>query len=152
MKDRDLIKEIGVGNKQKGVNATQPINNYANKLIREWLLKPYTTTKQLEKTDENSNTSLQDYEVTELNLYRLRNRALIEELIAFNPQGNFDRIRALGMVMLYREKFMIDYEGDVAGNARHEKHIETIADDDFFKNIYDNILILTNRQEDFNNH
>ena len=43
-----------------------------------------------------------------------------EELIAFNPQGNFDRIRALGMVMLYREKFMIDYEGDVAGNVRQE--------------------------------
>ena len=152
LKDKDLIKEIGTGNKQKGVNATQPINNYANKLIREWLLKPYTTTKTLDKTDEDGKVTQQDYEVTELNLYRLRNRALIEELIAFNPIGNYDRIRALGMVMLYREKFMIDYEGDVAGNAKQDRHTPTIADDDFFKSLYDDRLPLMNNQKDFYNY
>ena len=29
---------------------------------------------------------------------------MIEELVSFNPENNFDRIRALGMVMLYREE------------------------------------------------
>jgi hypothetical protein len=48
----------------------------------------------------------------------VRNRALLQELISYNPDGNFDRIRALGMVMLYRGEFIDKYEGDLS-KTRH---------------------------------
>jgi len=38
LKDKNLIKVIGYGNLSKGIRATAPINNYANQLIRDWLL------------------------------------------------------------------------------------------------------------------
>jgi hypothetical protein len=41
-------------------------------------------------------------EVTIPNLMFVRNRAFLQELVSYNPLGNFDRIRAFGMLMLYR--------------------------------------------------
>ena len=127
LKDRDLIKSIGENNKSKGVNATAPINNYANTLIRDWLLKPITI---LEIVDG------QEIEVETFNLYKVRNRALLKELTLFNPDGNFDRIRALGMLMLYREEKMVLY----GGNPQKQKEVPStyLGNDDFFKNNYDN--------------
>lgn len=103
LRDKQLIKYSNFGSNQKGVNATAAINMYANNLIRDWLMKPVTFTMQ---NDTESS------EITTYNLFNLRNRALIEELIAFNPEINVDRIRALGMVMLYREEKMILYQGN----------------------------------------
>ena len=42
-------------------------------------------------------------------LYTLKSRALIEEAIQFAPEKNVDRIRAMGMVMIYREEYRILY-------------------------------------------
>lgn len=67
------------------------------------MLKPVNI---ITKNDEG-----EEIEATVPNLYRIRNRALLEELIAFNPEINVDRVRALGMVMLYREEKMILYQG-----------------------------------------
>lgn len=103
LRDKQLIKYSNFGSNQKGVNATAAINMYANNLIRDWLMKPVTFTVQ---------NGIESSEVTTYNLFNLRNRALIEELIAFNPEINVDRIRALGMVMLYREEKMILYHGN----------------------------------------
>lgn len=103
LRDKQLIKYSNFGSNQKGVNATAAINMYANNLIRDWLMKPVTFTMQ---------NGIESSEVTTYNLFNLRNRALIEELIAFNPEINVDRIRALGMVMLYREEKMILYQGN----------------------------------------
>lgn len=103
LRDKQLIKYSNFGSNQKGVNATAAINMYANNLIRDWLMKPVTFTMQ---NDTESS------EITTYNLFNLRNRALLEELIAFNPEINVDRIRALGMVMLYREEKMILYQGN----------------------------------------
>lgn len=103
LRDKQLIKYSNFGSNQKGVNATAAINMYANNLIRDWLMKPVTFTVQ---NDTESS------EITTYNLFNLRNRALLEELIAFNPEINVDRIRALGMVMLYREEKMILYQGN----------------------------------------
>jgi len=36
------------------------------------------------------------------NLYTIRSRALLKELINYNTEGNFDRISAMGMLMLLR--------------------------------------------------
>lgn len=131
LRDKQLIKYSKVGSNQKGVNASAAINNYANGLIRDWLLKPVNI---ITKNDEGEET-----EATVLNLYRIRNRALLEELIAFNPEINVDRVRALGMVMLYREEKMILYQG------HPEKDNDKVpndypGNDPFFTNNYDKRL------------
>jgi hypothetical protein len=56
----------------------------------------------------------QEVEKVVTNMAFIKNRALLQELISYNPDGNFDRIRALGMVMLYRGEFMDRYEGDLS--------------------------------------
>lgn len=103
--DKQLVKSIGYGNTRKGVNTTVPVKNYMLRLIRDWLLRPVV---KLETTHDG-----EEVEVTVPNLYNIRCRALLKELILFNPVINVDRIMALGMVMLYREEKMILYQGDI---------------------------------------
>ena len=104
LKDKDLVKYTGIGNKSKGVAATLPINNYGNSLIRDWLLKPYEYIEMIDGEEVKQSIP---------NLYRLRNRALLKELILFNPDINVDRIRSLAMLMIYREEKMIQFQGDL---------------------------------------
>ena len=127
LRDKQLVKYSSFGSNQKGVNATAAINNYANGLIRDWLMKPVTMISTVDGVEK---------EVVTQNLFFLRNRALIEELIAFNPEINVDRIRSLGMVMLYREEKMVLYQG----NPSRDKDItpkDYIGNDPFFTNNYD---------------
>lgn len=128
LRDKQMIKYSRVGSNQKGVYASAAINNYANDLIRNWLIKPVNT---IIKNDEG-----EEEEVTIQNLYLIRNRALIEELIAFNPEINVDRIRALGMVMLYREEKMILYQGNP--NKDSDTTPKDYLGNDPFFNSYDN--------------
>ena len=134
LRDKDLIKTIGIGNSSKGVNATKPINDYANKLIKDWLLLP----KPIIEKDVNG----QEVESTTYNLFFIKGRALLQELAKYNSTGNFDRVRALGMVMLYREQFMIQYEGNIQpGVSKDRSDDDTyLGNDDFFKNNYDKRL------------
>lgn len=127
LRDKQMVKYSSFGSNQKGVNATAAINNYANGLIRDWLMKPVTMITTIDGVEQ---------EVVTQNLFFLRNRALIEELIAFNPEINVDRIRALGMVMLYREEKMVLYQG----NPSRDKDAvpsDYIGNDPFFTNNYD---------------
>lgn len=127
LRDKQMVKYSSFGSNQKGVNATAAINNYANGLIRDWLMKPVTMITTIDGVEQ---------EVVTQNLFFLRNRALIEELIAFNPEINVDRIRALGMVMLYREEKMVLYQG----NPSRDKDVvpsDYIGNDPFFTNNYD---------------
>lgn len=136
LKDIDVIKSIGFGNKAKGVNATAGVNGYANKLIKEWLLKVNSYVKTLEFKDEDGSTYYKDAEVQEFNLYTIRNRALLKELIQFNADGNFDRVRALGMVMLYRQQYLILYGGDVKEGATSYNDDDYLGNDPFFRDNY----------------
>lgn len=128
LKDKQLIKDIGYGNKACGINATQSIKNYGYKLIRDWLLKPYT---KIEK-DSNGN----DIEVKLPNLYRIKNRALLKELILWNPDINVDRIMALVQGMLYREEKMILFNG-VINSSNQGTPKEDPSNDIFFSKNYD---------------
>ena len=128
LRDKQMVKYSSFGSNAKGVNATAAINNYSNGLIRDWLMKPVTVITEVDGIEQ---------EVTTQNLYHIRNRALLEELIAFNPEINVDRIRALGMVMLYREEKMVLYQG----NPSRDKDVtpkDYIGNDPFFTNNYDN--------------
>ena len=127
--DKQLIKTVGYGNTSKGVRATLPINNYANKLIQQWLLKPCVRTqKQADGTE---------IEVQVPNLFNIKNRALIKELIAYNPDINVDRIRALGLAMLYREEKVVLYQGQLDAD-RNNIPSSYIGNDDFFVRNYKN--------------
>lgn len=117
LKDRQLIGGDTTGNSAYGVRATPPIINYGFRLIKEWLLKP---TIRIEK-DENGN----EHEVEVPNLYNIRNRALLKELVLWNPAGNFDRIMSLLQLMLYREEKMIIYQGDVVHGGETQSGMES---------------------------
>jgi hypothetical protein len=124
LRDKQLIKYSAFGSNQKGVNASAPINNYANDLIRNWLLKQVPVVI-IEDGEEK--------EVTMPNLYRLKNRALLEELINFTPELNVDRIRAMGMVMLYREEKMILYQGNIREGNEEKANASYLGNDPFFE-------------------
>ena len=129
LRDKQLVKYSSFGSNAKGVNASAAVNNYANTLIRDWLLKPVTTTVKESSGEEK--------QIEVPNLYFIRNRALLEELIAFTPEINVDRIRALGMVMLYREEKLIMYQGNLSKESRDKAEQSNLANDDYFSRNYD---------------
>ena len=122
--DKQLSKISHIGNTSKGVRATGPINNYADELICKWLVQPETI---ITKNEDG-----EDVEITRRHLFSLRNRALIQELISYGPYVNVDRLRAVGILMLYREAFMILYGGDVAGGVEDAHETQSLANDPFF--------------------
>lgn len=128
LKDQQIIKEIGYGNKAKGVNATAAVNSFADRLTREWLIKPVVVDKMIDG---------ESTEVTIPNLMFVRNRAFLQELVSYNPLGNFDRIRAFGMLMLYRQEKIILYQGDMNRTIDEERYKEQAENDEFFTENYD---------------
>ena len=134
LRDKQLVKYSAFGSNAKGVNATAAINNYANGLIRDWLLKPVTVI-----VTENG----EEKEVTMPNLYFIRGRALLEELIAFDPVRNFDRIRALGMLMVYKEEKVILYGDSLSEAAQEKADKDYLGNDDYFSRNYDRNLRLS---------
>ena len=119
LRQKQLIKTIGYGNTSKGVAATVPIKNFGFTLIRDWLLKPVTTISGEE-------------EITVPNLHFIRNRALLKELILFNPDINVDRIMSLVQLMLYREERMILYQGNPSRDTE-EVPKDYLGNDPFFQ-------------------
>ena len=125
LKDKQLITSIGYGNKSKGIRATVPIIKYGFRLIRDWLLKPVTIIQKEENGEE--------IEITTTNLHFIRNRALLKELILWNPYENYDRIMALVQLMLYREEKMILYQGDI---RRQEQKATGMGADNYWTKNY----------------
>lgn len=125
LKDKQLITSIGYGNASKGIRATVPIIKYGFRLIRDWLLKPVP---KIEKDAEGNET-----EVNIPNLYFIRNRALLKELVQWNPKGNFDRVLSLVQLMLYREEKVILYQGDMKNRDIGSSGMET---DDYWSKNY----------------
>ena len=128
LRDKQFIKYSSFGSNQYGVNAGAAINDYANGLLRDWLLKPHTIVTKV------------DGELTEQTipmLYTIRNRALLEELISYTPELNVDRIRAMGMVMLYRQEKIILYQGDMSPEREEKADASYLGNDPFFSKNYD---------------
>ena len=126
LRDKNLVKGPTFGNTSKGTVATAPINQYARSLIREWLIKPVQVTE--EEVDKDGKVTEKTNTVP--NLYFLRGRALIQELINYNDEGNFDRVSSLGMLMLLREDRMALYQGNMS-RAKTETQ-SGLASDPFF--------------------
>lgn len=129
LRDKQLIKYKGFGSNAYGVNASASINNYANGLLKDWFNKMITITTK----DETGKESQIQVPV----IYTLKTRALIEEAIQFNPEINVDRIRAMGMVMLYRQEYIIKYGDTLNKESRENISKDDLSNDPFFKRNYD---------------
>lgn len=80
---RDIVKDSTVDRK-KGIHMNTAIKDWAEGAIRDWLVEEYEPGKK--------------------NLTKLYSEALLEELISYNDTGNFDRVMAFGILMLYRQQ------------------------------------------------
>lgn len=127
LKEKQMMKD-GYGNKSKGTNASPAINAYARSRLRSWLLAPVPIMQTIDGEEK---------EVKVPRLFTVRNRALLKELINYNSEGNFDRISAMGMLMLLREDRMIRYQGDVSKEKQERANNNYDGNDPFFKRNYD---------------
>ena len=120
LKAIDKVKVSGsYGNSSYGVNASRPVNEYARDLLVDYMLKPV-------------NVATEDGEATIPCLMTWWNRAALEEARQWNLNGNFDRISALGMLMIYRqERIVVTY-----GNVKEEHNGNSKANDPFFTKNY----------------
>lgn len=100
LKNKDTSSENHYGNKIKGTNASLSVNNEGRSRLRDWLLLQKKIVKKVDGEEK---------EITVRNLYTVRNRALLEECAQWNAEGNFDRVSAMGMLMLLREDRMVSY-------------------------------------------
>lgn len=135
LREKQLVKYSSFGSNKYGVNATAAINDYANGLLRDWLLKPITTLVKQE-SGEMAETTIPM-------LYTIRSRGLLEELVAYTPELNVDRIRAMGMVMLYRQEKIILYQGDMSPDREDKADATYLGNDAFFVNNYDRRFLKT---------
>lgn len=138
--DKQMSKPGGVGNTAKGTNATQPVNGWARQLIAKYLLTPQTIMIAEEGGEK---------EVTRRNLDFIKNKALLIELSQWNQFGNFDRVSAMGMLMLLREdKLRLmggSYNGrdddwedpdDVLNDGYWSANFKDTGEEDMFERLY----------------
>lgn len=92
-----------------GTTPSLPVQQFARGLITKWLL---------DLTDNPDNPE-------EMNIHKLKSKTIIQELICWNDEGNFDRTDALSMAMLA----MMDAEESL--KYKNEK-INNPGMDDFF--------------------
>ena len=99
--------------RQYGMHMTEPRKRQGEIYIRDWL-------NTVRSTDENGNKLL--------NMHKIYDLGLLQELIKFNHDGNFDRVMAL-MVGMYHTREMY--------NAEVKEVLEDGAADSWFdKNYY----------------
>lgn len=83
----DIINDIigkSTVQRRKGIHMNVQIKDYGEGLIKEWLNEEYAPGKKT--------------------LTKILSEPLLEELIQYNDKGNFDRVIALIMVMIYRQQ------------------------------------------------
>lgn len=97
-----IIKDSTV-RRRKGVHMTTGIKDFAELKIRDWLNEEYEPGKK--------------------NLTKIMSEPLIEELISYNRDGNFDRVIAFMLVILFREEL-------------HTRHVKNTNEEERVKRIF----------------
>jgi len=123
--DKQMMKPGGVGNTAKGTNASQSINGWGRQLITKYLLTPQTVIVAEEGEEK---------EIKKRNLDFIKNKALLIELSQWNPFGNFDRVSAMGMLMLLREDKLRLMGGAYNGRNDDIPDPNDPANDEFWSN------------------
>lgn len=127
LKDQDMMRKGNYGNKQMGVHATAEINSFARSKQKDWMLT--VAHPNYQDTDEQGNII-----TSKLNLQLIRSMGYLEEAIAWNSDGNFDRISSLGMCMILRE----EKKQFVDGIMNQNSPTKDIVNNDYFLKNYDN--------------
>ena len=126
LKNKQILKASTFGNASKGCPAVVAVINFAMERLRDWLLKPVTIVEEVNGEAISS---------TIPNLHFIKNRALLKELMLYNPAINVDRIMSLCQLMLYREEKMILYQGDPK-RAERRNPSDYLGNDPFFNRNY----------------
>ena len=115
LKDMDMVKATNLyGNKALGTNSGVKINAWGRRLQADWMLEP--------ASGEESKGLL--------NLHKIRSIGYLKEAISWNEDANFDRVSAMGMLMILREEYK-KYKLQVSEQALGNK-IKNLANDPFF--------------------
>jgi hypothetical protein len=128
--DKQMSKPGGVGNTAKGTNASQSINGWARQLTAKYLTTPQTIIVAEDGEEK---------EVKRRNLDFIKNKALLIELSQWNPFGNFDRVSAMGMLMLLREDKLRLMGGSYNGRDDDIPDPDDPANDEFWSNNYHDV-------------
>lgn len=126
LKNKQILKASTFGNASKGCPAVVAVINFAMERLRDWLLKPVTIVEEVNGEAISS---------TIPNLHFIKSRALLKELMLYNPAINVDRIMSLCQLMLYREEKMIIYQGDPK-RAERRNPSDYLGNDPFFNRNY----------------
>lgn len=111
LKDKGISKANTFGNNSKGTYGSTPVILYGLQRAVQWM----------------SATAYGEEEGSEVtNLDKIRSIPLLQEIIAWNPEDNFDDISALILLMIYRED-RLQYKRHI-----QEKKIESVTSDPFF--------------------
>lgn len=113
----DIVKNSNV-KRRKGIHMSVQIKDYGEGLIKEWLNEEYAPGVK--------------------NLTKILSEPLLEELIAYNDKGNFDRVMAFMILMLYRLQL-------------HNLHVKEKKDIERETRIFDKPLFTKNWFEDSDN-
>lgn len=92
---KDIVKKTEV-DRGKGIHMTTGFKDFGEGLIRDWLLE--------------------EYEPGKSNVHKIMSIPLLQELIAYNEDGNFDRVIALMMVMFHKAEI-------------HKQHVQARSED-----------------------
>jgi hypothetical protein len=110
LKDVDMASsKPSYGNTAKGTRANKEVNKWGRRLQADWM----NTQALNPEIDKDGN------EIVVPNLRKIRSLAYIDECIAWNEDGNFDRVSAMGMLMILREevkKYSQKSEGHTKAN------------------------------------
>ena len=109
MQLRDKIEWKPNLNTSYGFKATERTNTWGRELIREWLLEPIEPNSEI------------------LNVNRLRSTGLIQELIKWNKDGNFDRVSSLIAVLI------LDVTLNKQAIQAETRSTKNFLESDFFK-------------------
>jgi hypothetical protein len=80
----DVLQNKTKVNRKKGIHMNKEIKLWGERLIRDWLNEEYAPAYK--------------------NLTKIFSEPLLEELISYNEDGNFDRVMAFMMIMIYKEE------------------------------------------------
>jgi hypothetical protein len=122
LRDVEEQKQNLFGNRSKGTRASAGINADALRLQKTYLLTPYSY-----GDEDNLKTTI--------NLRRIRSLGYLEELYEFNPDNNFDRVSAMGMVMILRQERI-----KLTESMNKQDSSEYLEVDEFIKNNYDDVM------------
>ena len=113
LKDQDLVKSVGIGNRSLGVNMSNDrIKLYGINLILKWLESPSYGNPDIKR------------------MYTIRSQAFLKELISFSMDVNADRVSAFLILMIYRAELDLQVE------QRKQVSVKNVHTDEFWGRAY----------------